>query len=120
MEKAENVTQYIAGFPLEIQPILEQMRGIIRTAAPEAAEVISYGMPAYKLNGILVYFAAQKNHLGFYPTGSGIKAFQNVLGAMHTSKGTIRFPFNEPLPADLISDIVKYRVGENLGKKKPR
>ena len=120
MEKVISVDQYIAGWPTGIRQILEQVRGIIRTAAPDAAEVISYGMPAYKQNGILVYFAAHKNHLGFYPTGSGIKAFEHALESMPTSKGTVQFPYGKPLPVDLISDMVKYRVAENMGKKKKR
>ncbi len=98
--------------------MLAQIRGIIRAAAPEAAEVISYGMPAYKQNGIVVYFAAHKNHLGFYPTGSGIKAFESATKEYFTSKGTLQFPYGKPIPEDLVSDIVKYRVAENMGKKR--
>lgn len=105
------------GFPEEIQALLQAMRTTIREAAPDAIETISYGMPALKLKGrILVYFAAHKNHIGFYPTGSGIAAFKQALTDWKGSKGTVQFPIDQPLPTDLISDIVKFRVSENLIK----
>jgi uncharacterized protein YdhG (YjbR/CyaY superfamily) len=97
-----------------VQVILRDMRATIRAAAPDAEERISYQMPAFALNGILVYFAALKNHIGFYPTSSGIEAFRQELSAYEGSKGAVRFPIGEPLPKDLITRIVRYRVAENL------
>lgn len=114
----DNVDEYIADFPEEIQSILQAMRTTIREAAPQAEEKISYGMPGYKLKGVLVYFAAHKHHLGFYPTGSAIKTFQAEFAAYKTSKGTVQFPFDKPLPLDLITQIVRFRVKENLTKAK--
>lgn len=111
---APNVDIYIAGFPAEVQELLQQLRDTIRKEAPEAEEVISYQMPAYKLNGILVYFAGYKNHIGFYPAGSGIENFGRKLSGYKTSKGTVQFPIDQPLPIDLISEMVKFRVSENL------
>jgi uncharacterized protein YdhG (YjbR/CyaY superfamily) len=108
-----NVDIYIAGFPVEVQEQLQQLRDTIKKEAPEAVEVISYQMPAYKLNGMLVYFAGYKNHIGFYPTGSGIESFRHKLAGYKTSKGTVQFPIDQPLPIDLITEIVKFRVKEN-------
>jgi len=96
------------------------MRQTIRKAAPEAVEAISYGMPALKLNGNLVYFAAFKDHIGFYPVPSGIEAFSVELAPYVTGKGTIRFPLDQPVPLDLVAKVVKFRVKENLAKKKSR
>lgn len=114
------VDKYISGFPAEVQVLLEQLRSTIRIAAPEAEEIISYGMPAYRLAGNLVYFAAYKNHIGFYPTSSGIERFQSELLSYNCSKGTIQFSLCEPLPLELIARIVKYRVSTNLSKSKKR
>jgi len=122
MKKAEKQTEtiddYIASFPKHIQEILEEIRQAIREAAPDAEETISYQMPAFRLNGILVYFAAFKNHIGFYPTSSGVAAFKAELSQYEVSKGTIRFPLGQPVPFNLIKKIVKYRVEENLDRKK--
>jgi uncharacterized protein YdhG (YjbR/CyaY superfamily) len=109
-----SIDEYIATFPEDVQAILQDMRATIRAAAPDAEERISYQMPAFALNGILVYFAALKNHIGFYPTSSGIEAFRQELSAYEGSKGAVRFPIGEPLPKDLITRIVRYRVAENL------
>jgi uncharacterized protein YdhG (YjbR/CyaY superfamily) len=109
-----SIDEYIATFPEDVQVILRDMRATIRAAAPDAEERISYQMPAFALNGILVYFAAFKNHIGFYPTSSGIEAFRQELSAYEGSKGAVRFPIGEPLPKDLITRIVRYRVAENL------
>ena len=87
-------------------------------AAPEAQETISYGMPAFRQNGIIVYFAAFKDHIGFFPTSSGVSAFAGELSSYDTAKGTIRLPLDKPIPVDLIQKIVKFRVQENLNKKK--
>jgi uncharacterized protein YdhG (YjbR/CyaY superfamily) len=96
---------------------LETLRQTIRKAAPKAEEVISYQMPAFKFYGMLVYFAAYKTHIGFYPTGSGIASFKKELDKYETSKGTVRFPIDKPLPLGLIGKMVKFRVKENFEKK---
>lgn len=114
--KPNNINEYIATFPDHVQKLLEQIRGIIQKAAPEATETISYAMPTFKLNGILVHFAAFQNHIGFYALPSGNEAFQKELSAYKTGKGSIQFPINEPLPEALITKIVKFRVQENLKK----
>ena len=108
------VDEYISLFPPEIRSGLELLRKTIRKAAPEAKEVISYNMPAYKLKSVLVYFAATKDHYGFYPTSSPVIAFKEELKSYDTSKGTIRFPFDKPIPVKLVRDIVKFRVMEIL------
>jgi len=113
---AGNIDEYIAGFPAPIQQLLEEMRATIRKAAPAAQEAIKYAIPTFTLNGNLVHFAAFKNHIGFYPAPGGIEAFKKELSAYEGSKGTIRFPFDKPLPLALISKIVKYRVKMNLQK----
>jgi uncharacterized protein YdhG (YjbR/CyaY superfamily) len=110
--------EYIATFPKNVQRILEELRKAIRDSAPRAEEAISYQMPTFKLNGNLVHFAAFKNHIGFYPTPSGIEAFKEELSDYEVSKGTVRFPLNRPIPFDLVRRIVRYRVKENLDRKK--
>jgi uncharacterized protein YdhG (YjbR/CyaY superfamily) len=115
-DKINSIDEYIAAFPPEIQRILEELRATIRAAAPDATEKISYQMPTFVLGGNLVYFAAFRQHIGFYPTSSGIAAFRDELAAYENSKGTVRFPIGQPLPLDLISRIVKFRVAENLKK----
>ncbi len=120
MRKPKDVEEYISWFPEETQKIMEQMRVIIKEAAPEAAEIISYAMPAYQFKGVLVYFAAYAKHIGFYPTGLGIAKFKEELIDYKTSKGTVQFPLSKPLPSALITRIVRFRVAENLEKaKKP-
>ena len=114
----KNIDEYIAGFPEDIQAILQNLRRVIHKAAPEAQETISYSMPAFKQNGILVYFAAFKDHIGFFPTSSGISAFTKELASYNTAKGTVRFPLDKPLPVNLIKKIVKFRAQENLNKQK--
>ena len=116
-QKFSSINQYIATFPKEVQGKLEELRQVIKEATPQAKEAISYQMPAFKLNGNLVWFAAYKNHIGFYPTALGIEKFKDKLSAYKTSKGTVKFPLNEPLPIDLIKDIVRFRVKENLKKR---
>ena len=118
--KPENVENYIKSFPEESQKLLKTVRETVKKAAPEAMEVISYSMPAYKLNGILVWFAAHTNHIGFYPGASGIAAFKKELANYKSAKGSVQFPFNQPLPLDLITRIVKFRVNENLLKANAR
>lgn len=110
------IDEYISNFPKEVQAQLNELKASIRKAAPEAEETINYGMPTFKLFGNLVHFAGYKNHIGFYPAPSGIVAFQKELSAFNTSKGAIQFPIGEPLPIELISQIVQFRVAENTEK----
>jgi uncharacterized protein YdhG (YjbR/CyaY superfamily) len=115
----KSIDEYIRTFPPDIQSILEKIRQTIKKAAPGAIETISYQMPAFKLNGKnLVYFAAFKNHIGFYPLPSGITTFEKELSPYARSKGTVQFPLDKPIPYDLVEKIVKFRGGENLAKKK--
>ena len=113
-----SIDEYIASFPADTRKILEELRATIKAAAPGAEEKISYQMPAFALKGNLVYFAAFKDHIGFYPTASGVEAFKKELSTYEGSKGTVRFPIDKPLPLKLIRKIVKYRVVENLKKAK--
>jgi uncharacterized protein YdhG (YjbR/CyaY superfamily) len=110
------IDEYIASFPKEIQEILASIRKTIKSSAPNAIETISYQMPAFRLNGILVYFAVYKNHIGFYPTPSAITEFSKELSNYEFSKGAIKFPLNEPIPLELIKKIVEFRVKENTDK----
>ncbi len=111
-----SIDEYIANFPAEVQKKLEDLRAVIKAAAPEAQEKIGYQMPTFTLKGNLVHFAAYKNHIGFYPTPSGIQAYREELSVYEGAKGSIRFPIDQPLPFELISKIVKFRVTENLQK----
>lgn len=108
------IDEYIALFPKNVQTILKQVRKTIKAAAPTAEEKISYQMPTFFLNGNLVHFAAFKEHIGFYPTPSGIEKFKKELSVYKGAKGSVQFPLDEPMPLDLISRIVKFRVEENL------
>lgn len=110
----KDIDQYIAGFPEDVQEILEKVRLTIREAAPEAREKISYQMPTFTLEGNLVHFAGYKKHIGFYPTPSGIEKFKKEISAYKWAKGSVQFPLNQPIPYDLISKIVTFRVTENL------
>jgi uncharacterized protein YdhG (YjbR/CyaY superfamily) len=115
----KTIDEYIATFPKSIQSILEELRHVIRDSAPDVAEMISYGIPTFDLNKRhLVHFAAYKNHIGFYPTSSGIMAFKRELSSFKTSKGTVQFPIDKPIPFDLVKKMVRFRVKENLSKKK--
>ena len=114
--KPTSIDEYISAFPEDIQEKLQNIRLTIREAAPDAEETISYQMPAFRQNGILVYFAAFKNHISFFPTSSGIEKFKMDLSAYEGSKGTVKFPLDKSIPYDLISRIVKFRVEENLRK----
>jgi len=116
----KEIDEYIAGFPQDVQAILEKIRATVRAAAPEAKEKISYGMPAFTLNGNLVYFAAFKNHIGFYPIPSGIEQFKEELSVYKQGKGSVQFPLDEPMPYELITRIVKFRAQENLEKAKAK
>jgi uncharacterized protein YdhG (YjbR/CyaY superfamily) len=112
-----NTDDYIAMFPEATRLKLEEIRSIIRHAAPGAEEFISYQMPAFKLNGALVWFAGYKNHIGFYPSSSGIENFKNEFTEYKFSKGAVQFPLDKPLPSDLITRIVKFRINENIEKE---
>ena len=111
-----SMDEYIATFPEGIQKILEELRTTIKAAAPQAEEKISYQMPTFFLKGNLVHFAAHKNHIGFYPTSSGIQAFERELSTFESAKGSVQCPLDRPMPLELISRIVKFRVAENLKK----
>ncbi|MGE5676729.1 MAG: iron chaperone [Pseudomonadota bacterium] len=116
IKTANSIDEYISQFPAEVQEILIKLRNIIREAAPGAEEKISYQMPAFVLHGNLVYFAAFKKHIGFYPTPSGIEAFREELSGYKGAKGSVQFPIDKPIPYELIDRIVRYRVKENTCK----
>ena len=118
MKIPRDIDEYIAAYPPEVQLLLGQVRASIRKAAPKAEELISYGMPAFKLNRLLVWFAAHKSHIGFYPKNSAIEAFKKELAVYKWAKGSVQFPFNKKLPLALISKMVKFRVAEELQKLK--
>lgn len=116
----KDIDEYIAGFPKDVQDVLEKIRKTIRKAAPDAREKISYQMPTFTLEGNLVHFAAFKKHIGFYPVPTGIEKFKKELSAYEGGKGSVRFPLDKPIPYDLISKIVAFRVKENLEKAKAK
>lgn len=117
MDKPKSIEEYIATFPKETQLLLQQVRTTIKNVAPETEETISYGMPAYKLNGkALVYFAAYKNHIGLYAIPTNNPEFIEELANYKQGKGSVQFPINEPMPLDLITKIVRFRVSEVLKK----
>jgi uncharacterized protein YdhG (YjbR/CyaY superfamily) len=114
MKQFSTIDEYVKTFPTNIQNILEKMRHVIKEAAPEAVEAISYRMPTFKLDGKnLVYFAAFKNHVGFYPIPSGIEAYKKELSPYKQGRGSVQFPLDKPIPYDLVEKIAKYRVKEN-------
>src|SRR2546426_9028409 len=114
---AKNFDEYLESFPKETQQLLGKMRLTIRRAAPKAKESISYGMPTFTLDGNRVYFAAFKNHIGFYPIPSGVEAFKKELARYRQGKGSVQFPIDEPLPLALVSRIVKFRMKQDASKK---
>jgi uncharacterized protein YdhG (YjbR/CyaY superfamily) len=120
MKSCPDIDAYIKDFPADKQKLLITMRTTIQKAAPKAVEKISYGMPCFYQDGNLVYFAAMKNHIGFYPSTSGVANFLDELKPFHTSKGAIQFPLDKPLPLKLITAIVKFRVLENVEKAKAK
>lgn len=120
MKKPKDIDEYIKSFPKEIQKLLVQVRAAINKAAPKAEEVISYRMPAFKLNGMLVWFAGYSKHIGFYPRVSGIEAYKKELSIYKGAKGSVQFPLDKPLPLGLITKIVKFRVHENLQQAKTK
>ena len=114
--KVNTIDEYIMGFPAPVQELLQELRAVIQKAAPDARETINYQIPTFVLHGNLVHFAAFKHHIGFYPTPSGIEAFEAELSAYEGAKGSVKFPIEKPLPFDLISRIVAYRVKENIAR----
>lgn len=115
--KPNTIDDYISAFPKDVQGILQQVRMTIKKAAPEAKEAISYAIPTFKLNGNLVHFAAFKNHIGFYPTPMGVEEFKEELSVYKEGKGSVQFPLDKPMPFDLISRMVKFRIAKNLEKQ---
>lgn len=113
MQKPNNADEYIAAYPADVQKRLQQIREVIKKAVPQALEVISYAMPAYKVNSVLVYFAGWDKHIGFYPGAGAIAHFKDELSAYKGAKGSVQFPSDESLPVDLINRIVAYRVTED-------
>ena len=113
-----DIDSYIEGFPSDIQLILRQVRETIKKAAPDASEKISYRMPTYYMNGNLVHFAAFTHHIGFYPTPTGIEKFNKELAIYKSSKGAVQFPIDKPMPLELITKIVLFRVEENRTRAK--
>jgi uncharacterized protein YdhG (YjbR/CyaY superfamily) len=116
--KPKNINEYITTFPLQTRKLLREMKATIKKAAPKAEEVISYGMPAFKFHGLLVWFAAYTRHIGFYPRVSAIQAFKKEIAKYKNAKGSVQFPLHKPLPLALIKKMVQYRVKENLEKIK--
>ncbi len=116
----QSIDEYIAGFPEEVQAILQQVRMTIKKAAPDAEETIKYRMPTFLFHGNLVYFAGFKNHIGFYPIPTGIEKFKKELSKYKTAKGSVQFPLDKPMPLGLIRRIVKFRVKENLEREKAK
>ena len=120
MESPKTIDEYISVFPKDIQEILKKIRATIQKAAPGAEETINYQMPTFTLKGNLVHFAAFKNHIGFYPTPTGIEKFKKELSTYKGAKGSVQFPLEQPMPLDLIAQVVKFRVEQNLGKPKKK
>lgn len=116
----KDIDEYIAGFPPDVQDILEKIRVTIRQAAPDAEEKISYQIPTFFLKGNLVHFAAFKKHIGFYPTSTGIEKFKDELSVYEGGRGSVKFPLDRPMPFGLISKIVEFRVKENLERAEAR
>jgi uncharacterized protein YdhG (YjbR/CyaY superfamily) len=114
--KFKSVDEYFSTLPPSTKNLLVKMRETIKEAAPQAEELISYNMPAFKFHGVLVYYAAHKDHIGFYPTSSPIKFFRKELADYKTSKGAIQFPIGKPIPTSLVKKIVRFRINENLEK----
>src|SRR5919109_3980380 len=116
----KTIDEYINTFPEDMRRILNELRRTIKEAAPEGEETISYQIPTFALNGNLVHFAAFENHIGFYPTPSGMEAFKKELSGYKGAKGSVQFPIHEPLPLPLIRRIVEFRVKENLERKQKK
>lgn len=116
-ETPKDVDAYIADFPPETQAVLQQVRGVIRAALPEAEEAISYGIPTFKMNGrYVIYFAGYKRHVSVYPAPIDVEAFKEVLAPYASGQGTAKFPLDKPIPVDLITRMAQYNLQENLAK----
>src|SRR6478735_5185446 len=113
MKQVKDFAEYLTYYPKEIQQMLKELRATVKKAAPKAEEYIGYGMPGFKYHGVLVYFAAYGKHIGFYPGASGIENFKKKLTIYPVSKGTVQLPLDKPLPLELITEMVKFRVAEN-------
>jgi uncharacterized protein YdhG (YjbR/CyaY superfamily) len=113
----KNIDEYITNFPVEIREVLEKVRYAVRIAAPDAQEAIKYGMPAFQLHGEVVYFAAFKHHVGFYPAPIAVPEFERDLSVYKVGKGSIQFPLDEQMPLNLIKKLVKFYLLGNRGKK---
>lgn len=120
MTAYNTIDEYINTFPEDVRTILNQLRQTIKESAPEAEETINYQIPTFTLHGNLVHFAAFKDHIGFYPTPTGIEAFKKELAPYKGAKGSVQFPIDQPLPLPLIRKIVKFRVKENLERKEKK
>lgn len=118
MKTYHTIDEYIAQFPASVQATLQRIRQTIHQAAPQAEEAIAYGIPTFKQNGNLVHFGGYQTHIGFYPAPSGIAAFASELAQYGSGKGSIHFPLDQPIPYELLSKIVQYRLAENMAKKK--
>lgn len=119
-KKITTIDEFISQFPVDTQTKLQQVREVIKSVAPDATEAISYGIPTFKFHGYLVHFSGYKHHIGFYPTSSGVEKFKAELSAYQTTKGTIQFPLDKPIPFDLIRRISAFQVEENLHKAQPK
>lgn len=117
MKHISTIDDYIKSFPTNTQLLLEKMRAVIHQAAPDAEEAMAYGIPTFKLNGNLVHFGGFKNHIGFYPAPMGIEEFKEELAPYQGGKGTVKFPIDQPIPYELVTKIVKFRVKQNAEKK---
>jgi uncharacterized protein YdhG (YjbR/CyaY superfamily) len=116
----QTIDEYIVGFPPDVQETLQEIRRTIKEAAPDAEETVKYRIPTFTLKGNLVHFGAYKKHIGFYPTPSATEKFKEQLSAYEVSKGAVRFPLGEPVPFDLITEMVRFRVQENLERAEAR
>ncbi len=120
MKSYNTIQAYIKDQSKEVQPLLKKLHATILAAAPKAEEAVKYGMPTYMFHGNMVFFGAFKNHLGFFPTPSGVIKFKKELAKYKTSKGTIQFPYNEPIPYSLVTKITKFRVKEQIALAKEK
>jgi len=112
----KTVADYLSALPPRQRALMRRLRRAIRSAAPEAEEIISYRMPAFRQDGILAWYCAHKNHIGFYPKASGIARFKKEISGYKWAKGSVQFPLDRPLPLALVARIIRFRLGENLGK----
>ena len=119
-DKPTTIDEYIAGFPADIQKILQEIRAAIRSEAPHAGEKIGYAIPTFTLNGNLIHFAAFKNHIGLYPTPNGLEEFKEELSGYKGAKGSVQFPLDQPMPIDLIKRITRFRVAKMMTKPKKK